>query len=67
MSWGVSRGPCGFRKSLGGLSADGWGCVPALLVVWPEVSHYWNLQAVGWSQVLVLMSQDVIHQDCSCG
>lgn len=23
---GVTRGGCGFRKSLGNLSSDGWGC-----------------------------------------
>ena len=33
--------------------ADGWCCVPALLVVWPEVSQHWSPQAVGWGQVLV--------------
>ena len=37
-----------FRKP----SADGWGCVPTLLVVWPDVSQHWSLQAVGWGQVL---------------
>ena len=31
MSRGMSRGGCGPRKLLGSLSADGWGCVPALL------------------------------------
>ena len=37
---GVSRTPVsgyGHRKSLGSLSADGWDCVPTLLVVWSEV------------------------------
>ena len=24
--------------------ADGWGCVPSLLIVWPEASNYWSLQ-----------------------
>ena len=33
LSKGVSRGGYGFRKSLGSLCADGWGCVPALLFV----------------------------------
>ena len=28
-----------------------------LLVVWPESLQHWNLQAVWWDQVLVLMSQ----------
>ena len=31
--WGV----CEFHMILGILSADGWGCVPVLLVVWHEV------------------------------
>ena len=43
---------CVLRKTLSSLSADGWGCVPALLVVWPEASQHWSLQAVGWGQVL---------------
>ena len=31
------------RKTLSSLSADGWGCVPALLAVWPEASqHCWE-------------------------
>ena len=46
-------GSCVLRKTLSSLSADGWGCVPALLVVWPEESQHWSLQAVGWGQVLV--------------
>ena len=33
VSRGMSRGGFGLRKSLGSLSANGWGCVPALLVV----------------------------------
>ena len=57
MSRGMSGGGCGLRKSLGSLSADGWGCVPALLVVWPEASQHWSLQAVGWGQALVPRSQ----------
>ena len=30
------------------LSAFGWSCVPTLLVVWPEVTQHWSLQAVWW-------------------
>ena len=30
------------------LSADGWGCVPSLLVVWREMTQHWNLQVVYW-------------------
>ena len=47
VSRGVSRGGFGLRKSLGNLSDVGWGCVPAQLVVWPEASQHWRLQAVG--------------------
>ena len=35
------------------LCADGWGCVPTLLVVWPEASQHWSLQVLGGGQVLV--------------
>ena len=42
MDRGVSRGSCGLRNSLGSLCADGWGCVPACLVVWPEASQHWS-------------------------
>ena len=68
-SWGLSLwwerpylrvclllGSCLFRTTLSRLSADGWGCVPTLLVVWPESQH-WSLQAVGWGQVLVRKQQ----------
>ena len=34
---------CGLRKTLGRMSADGWGCVPTVLVVWPEASQNWSL------------------------
>ena len=34
-----------FSKTLICLSADVWGCVPSLLVVWPEVTQHWSLQA----------------------
>ena len=39
------------------LSADGWGCVPTLLVLQPEVSQHWSLQPVGWNQVLMTKRQ----------
>ena len=52
----VSRGGCGLRKSLGSLSADGWGCIPILLVVWPEASQHWSLQTIGCGQVSELMT-----------
>ena len=46
-------GSCGLRKIFGSLSADRWGCVPALLVVQPAVSQHWSLQAFWWGKVLV--------------
>ena len=46
-------GSYGLRKTLGSPSADGWGCLPTLLVVWPKASQYWSLQSVQWGQVLV--------------
>ena len=46
MSRGESRGGCGLVKSLGCLSANGQSSVPILLIVWPEVSQHWSLQAV---------------------
>ena len=39
----------------------------SMLVIWPEASQHWHLQALGWDQVLALMSQDVSHQKSSCG
>ena len=39
----VFIGSCELSVALGTLSADGWGCVPILLVVWPEVFQHWNL------------------------
>ena len=30
-------------KTLISLSADGWGWVPSLLVVWPEATQHWSL------------------------
>ena len=30
-------------KGLIHLSADGWGWVPSLLVVWPEETQHWSL------------------------
>ena len=37
-SGGVFWGVCGLIMILGCLSANGWGCVPVLLVVWHRVS-----------------------------
>ena len=37
---GVCLESCGLRTILGSLSADGWGCVPTILVVWPEAFQH---------------------------
>ena len=37
MSGGVFWGVCGLIMILGSLCANGWGCVPVLLVVWHRV------------------------------
>ena len=37
-SGGVFGGVCELSMSLGSLSANGWGCVPVLLVVWHGAS-----------------------------
>ena len=50
---GVFRGGCGLRKILSSLFAGEQGCVPALLVIWPEASQDWSLCADGWGQVFV--------------
>ena len=44
--WGV----CDLIMILGSLSADGWGCVPVLLVVWHRVFSTvacWSLSEAG--------------------
>ena len=38
-SGGVFWGVCELIMILGSLSANGWGCVPVLLVVWHRVSN----------------------------
>ena len=38
VSSGVFWSVCELSMILGSLSANGWGCVPVLLVVWHEVS-----------------------------
>ena len=50
MSGGVFWGVCGLIMILGCLSANGWGCVPVLLVVWHSVSSTgacWSLICAG--------------------
>ena len=47
---GVFWGVCGLIMILGSLSANGWGCVPVLLVVWHRVSSTaacWSLSGAG--------------------
>ena len=49
-SGGVFCGVCNLIMILGSLSANGWGCVPVLLVVWHRVSSTvacWSLSGVG--------------------
>ena len=49
-SGGVFWGVCGLSMILGSLSANGWGCVPVLLVVWHSVSiteACWSLSGAG--------------------
>ena len=50
MSGGVFWGVCELIMILGSLSANGWGCVPVLLVVWHRVSSTvacWLLSEAG--------------------
>ena len=50
MSGGVFWGVCGLIRILGILSANGWGCVPVLLVFWHRVSSTvgcWSLSGAG--------------------
>ena len=47
---GVFWGVCELIMILGSLSANGWGCVPVLLVVWHGVSStavFWSLSGAG--------------------
>ena len=49
-SSGVLWGVCGLMMILGGLSANGWGCVPVSLVVWHRVSSTaacWSMSGAG--------------------
>ena len=49
-SGGVFWGVCGLIMILGSLSANGWGCVPVLLVVWHRASSTvacWSLSEAG--------------------
>ena len=77
VSSGVLIGSCWLRTTSGSLSADGWVCVPTLLVVWPEAPQHWSLQAVGWVPISVpkwqplgaLMLMSIpwgLHHWCPC-
>ena len=49
-SGGVFCGVCNLIKILGSLSANGWGYVPVLLVVWHSISSTvacWSLSGTG--------------------
>ena len=49
-SGGVFWGVCELSMILGSVSANGWGCVPVLLVVWHRVSSTvacWLLSGAG--------------------
>ena len=49
-SGGVFWGVCDLIMILGSLSANGWGCIPVLLVVWHGVSSTvacWSLIGAG--------------------
>ena len=59
LSRDISRRGCGLRTPLGSLSADGLGCIPTLLIVWPEAFQHWSLQAVG--PAVMLMNQSRCH------
>ena len=50
VSGGVFWAVCELSMILGSLSANRWGCVPVLLVVWHEVSSsgaFWPLGGAG--------------------
>lgn len=46
----VLRGGHVPRTTLGSLSPDRWDCISTLLIVLPEASQHWSLQAVGWGR-----------------
>ena len=54
VSGGVFWSVCGLIMILGSLSANGWGCVPVLLVVWHRMSSTGAGLVFEWSWVLAL-------------
>ena len=63
-SGGVFWGVCGLIMILGSLSANGWGCVPVLLVVWHRVSSTVACLVVEWSWVLALRGRSLGDFHC---
>ena len=53
-------GSCGLKKTFGNLSADGWVCVPSLLVMWPEASQPWSQRLLSGARFWCL--QESSHQ-----
>ena len=55
-------------KTLICLSADGWGWVPSLLVVWPEVTQHQSPQAPCWGEWRTPggLTPRSISQNCCC-
>ena len=43
------------------LPADGWGCDPSLLVVWPEATQPWSIQAASGRANSLLLSMYATH------
>ena len=58
----VFCGVCDLAVILGSLSANGWGCVPVLLVVWHGVSSTgicWSFSGAGLSSVMEISGRAV--------
>ena len=55
-SWVLSMGDCGLRVFECNLPTGRWCSVPAHPLAWPEVFHYWCLEADGCTYVPRLIS-----------
>ena len=67
-SHGVFWGICELFINLGSLSANGWSCVPVLLVVWHV--QPWSLLVIEWSWVLLFRRRslgELLPIDIMCG
>lgn len=53
ISSGMTRGGCGFRKSLGTCFLMGGDIIPTQFVIWLEVFQHWILQAIERGHILV--------------